>query len=136
MNAVSTARVADLTAELFGECTPGGVNSILRTLRALLGFAVEQGLLEKAPNVGRVASDQAAQRLAGDAPRLLLSSTEPRRPPGAPSPGRVSQRDRESGAVRGGWGLGVDFTGRIRDIASVTDRPTTHPKMTWATNRD
>jgi len=32
-------------------------------------------------------------------------------------------------------GFGVDFTAQNLDIARVTERPTTHPKMTWATLR-
>ncbi len=50
----SITGVADFTAELFAKCSPGSVNSILRAFRALLGFAVEQGLLEKAPDVEMV----------------------------------------------------------------------------------
>ena len=54
VTAVSSITVADFTAELFAKCSPGGVNSILRAFRALLGFAVEQGVLEKAPDVEMV----------------------------------------------------------------------------------
>ncbi|MGZ3444163.1 MAG: hypothetical protein ACXWLG_00620 [Myxococcaceae bacterium] len=54
VTAVSTAAVSDFTAELFAWCNPGGVNAVLRALRVLLGFAVKQGILEKAPAVPMV----------------------------------------------------------------------------------